>query len=359
MNFHAVAPVIGVCGYSKTGKTTLIEKLIGALLGKGLTAAYLKYHSHSIDMDRPGKDTDRAFGAGAAWAGIAADSESAVRASPEALAVERMVELAAEGADIVLVEGFKASPWPKFWLEKEGEKAAGEAVANRIATVVPGAGGGPSAVSRDDVETILGLLLNEASLQVAARPLCGGILIGGSSRRMGSPKALLPFGGGTLAECVFERLRAVSAEIYFLGCGPRPEKLVHLPCLPDAPDYGGPLAGILSAFRHRDRADWLILAVDLPYVTTDYLREIVSRRRPGYRAAIALTPEGHKEPLCALYSPALGRQMLLRARPDQLSIQLLLDRLGVAGDPSLWDPERLKNWNRPGEVARRRAGDEV
>jgi len=270
MPLRCSAPLIGLSGYKKSGKTTLLEKLIPALSQKNLKVAYLKYDSCRIDMDSPEKDTDRAFRAGAAWVGIVSSSETAVRGQTEILPRTKLIELAGEICDIVIVEGGKGADWPKLWMREEGGESDSTSYPGVIGEISP-LDDDPPAVSRENVAAIAELVLKEAKSQVLSRPLCGGLLIGGTSERMGSPKALLPFKGKTLAEHAWKQLSSVVAQSYLLGSGPRPEPLRDKPCLPDAQGLSGPVAGMVSAFRHRDDTDWLFLAVDMPNVTQDIL----------------------------------------------------------------------------------------
>jgi molybdopterin-guanine dinucleotide biosynthesis protein B len=344
MSLRCSAPLIGLSGHKKTGKTTLLEKLIPALGAKGLKVAYLKYDSCHIEVDSPGKDTDRAFKAGAAWVGIVSREEAFARSRPEELSRKNLIELAGEICDIVIVEGGKTADWPKLWMREEAGVSDSGPYSNIVAEISP-TDSDPGAISRDDVDAIVELVLKEAQTQILSRPLCGGLLIGGASERMGSPKALLPFRGRALAEHVWSRLNSVVDETYLLGSGPMPESLRDEPRLPDAPNLSGPVAGMISAFKHREDADWLFLAVDMPNVTEDYLKQIISRRNVGYKAAVPLSPDGLKEPLCALYSPSLGRHLTRLATGDRLSVRNLLDTLDAPGDPSLWNAEKLFNWN--------------
>ena len=99
--------VIGFIGYSNTGKTTLIEKLIPLFNARGLTVSTVKNAHHGFDMDRPGKDSFRYRQAGSAQVLIATAERWAllteVRGGPAPLE-DLIAQLAP--CDLVLVEGF-------------------------------------------------------------------------------------------------------------------------------------------------------------------------------------------------------------------------------------------------------------
>jgi molybdopterin-guanine dinucleotide biosynthesis protein B len=101
--------VIAFIGYSNTGKTTLIEKLIPLLIGRGLAVSTVKNAHHGFDMDRPGKDSFRYREAGSQQVLIATSERWAllteVRGGPAPL--EALIAQLAP-CDLVLVEGFKS-----------------------------------------------------------------------------------------------------------------------------------------------------------------------------------------------------------------------------------------------------------
>ncbi len=101
--------IIGFIGYSNTGKTTLIEKLIPLFMARGLTVSTVKNAHHGFDMDRPGKDSYRYREAGAQQVLIATSQRWAllteVRGGPAPL--ESLIAQLAP-CDLVLVEGFKS-----------------------------------------------------------------------------------------------------------------------------------------------------------------------------------------------------------------------------------------------------------
>ena len=69
---------IGFIGYSNSGKTTLIEKLIPIFRARGLAVSAVKNAHHGFDMDRPGKDSFRYREAGAQQVLIATGSRWAL-----------------------------------------------------------------------------------------------------------------------------------------------------------------------------------------------------------------------------------------------------------------------------------------
>ena len=104
---------LGIVGWSGSGKTTLIEALIPCLHARGLRVSTIKHAHHGFDIDRPGKDSARHREAGAhevivasgtRWALLHEGSEPSLRAL-----LARMAPV-----DLVLVEGFKATPGPKI-----------------------------------------------------------------------------------------------------------------------------------------------------------------------------------------------------------------------------------------------------
>ncbi len=100
---------IGIIGYSNTGKTTLIEKLIPIFIAQGLRVSAVKNAHHGFDMDRPGKDSFRYRVAGAAQVLIASgDRWTLLTETPEGHA--SLDDLLAHLApcDLVIIEGFKS-----------------------------------------------------------------------------------------------------------------------------------------------------------------------------------------------------------------------------------------------------------
>lgn len=190
-------------------------------------------------------------------------------------------------------------------------------------------------------------------------PAHGVILCGGRSRRMGRPKALLPWGRGTLLEHARDRLRSAGLDPVLLGPGSWAEAC-GLDWLPDAVADAGPLGGLLAALA---LGDIFALAVDLPLLSAG---EIATLAREGSAAGVAVIPwtgdTGH--PFAAFWPASLrsglrryvaagGRSALdfLAEVPHRRIWTPDLARLGI-------DPTHFANVNTPEDyvAARRAAG---
>ena len=127
-------PVLGICGWSGSGKTTLIEAVLPHLRERGLTVAVVKHDVHGIDVDRPGKDSDRLFRAGADVF-LQGKNEGFIRLHGAGEKLEDLLEWLMPRYDLVLVEGRKDTPIPKVWLLGDDESAPPPNTTGIIATL--------------------------------------------------------------------------------------------------------------------------------------------------------------------------------------------------------------------------------
>jgi molybdopterin-guanine dinucleotide biosynthesis protein A len=135
------------------------------------------------------------------------------------------------------------------------------------------------------------------------RPVFGGVLIGGSSARMGQAKSLLCYKGKTFVELVVAVLRERVERVVLLGEGQVPAASSDIARLPDAPGLAGPLAGILAALRWQREACWMVVACDLPLLRVAALDWLLAQRRPGRWAILPRVGPERVEPLLAIYEP--------------------------------------------------------
>jgi molybdenum cofactor guanylyltransferase len=126
----------------------------------------------------------------------------------------------------------------------------------------------------------------------------GFILAGGQSSRMGAEKAFLQFGGCTLLERAIAALRPV-CEVAIVG---DPAKFsTYGTVIEDVYPGRGPLAGIHAALMHSSAELNLVLAVDMPLVSSDLLAFLFASA--ASTDALVTVPHSARgfQPLCAVY----------------------------------------------------------
>ncbi|WP_112311187.1 molybdopterin-guanine dinucleotide biosynthesis protein B [Pseudogemmobacter bohemicus] len=113
--------IYGVIGWQNSGKTTLMERLVREITGRGLSVSTVKHVHHHVDLDQPGKDTWRHREAGAAEVVLASSKRFAIlreHRGPEPDLTAVLARLAP--VDLVLVEGYKRDSHPKIEVWREG-----------------------------------------------------------------------------------------------------------------------------------------------------------------------------------------------------------------------------------------------
>ena len=116
-------PVLGFCAYSGTGKTTLLKQLLPILKLKGLRVGVVKHAHHQFDIDHPGKDSHELRRSGASQMLVTSRKRMAwvkelTEDSPEPDLQETLGVLDEDELDLVLVEGFKQTAFPKIELHR-------------------------------------------------------------------------------------------------------------------------------------------------------------------------------------------------------------------------------------------------
>lgn len=152
------------------------------------------------------------------------------------------------------------------------------------------------------------------------------LLAGGESRRMGRDKATFEWRGRPLWEWQLEKLRDSHPEKIFISARSdiawRP---AGVECVVDVPPSRGPLSGLAATLTATETEHLLALAVDMPFMTTEHLRELCSAATPG--TGVIPMFEGSAEPLAAIY-PVEARSVFLEAlNGDNFSLQPIVGKL--------------------------------
>lgn len=104
--------IIAISGVKNSGKTTLITNLIPLLKEKGIKIATIKHDGHDFDPDVEGTDSYRHRKAGAYGVGVFSKNKWMVIKEEVNIPVFDLVDQFPE-ADLILLEGFKYSNFPK------------------------------------------------------------------------------------------------------------------------------------------------------------------------------------------------------------------------------------------------------
>ena len=128
---------LAVVGAKNSGKTSVIEGLVGYLVGEGFQVATIKHTSHSHRFDKPGKDTYRHRQSGASMTVAVSKGEVAIFAEPDSLEVSQIQNMTHQQVDIWLIEGDRNANRPKILITRLLKDLDGDIPKNVVATFGP------------------------------------------------------------------------------------------------------------------------------------------------------------------------------------------------------------------------------
>ncbi len=108
-------PIVSIVGNSKSGKTTLIEKLIHELKSRGYRVATIKHAVEGMTFDKPDKDSWRHIQAGSEATVVSSrDKMVLIKSVASDVTLDEIAQIFGEDYDIVLTDGFKQGSAPKI-----------------------------------------------------------------------------------------------------------------------------------------------------------------------------------------------------------------------------------------------------
>jgi molybdopterin-guanine dinucleotide biosynthesis protein A len=144
---------------------------------------------------------------------------------------------------------------------------------------------------------------------VADRSLTGVLLLGGSSRRFGSAKALARLDDETLAERAWRVLAAACDEVLAVG-KPADGLALPFPVLDDGSELRAPIVGVIAGLRAATHDVAVVLPVDCPLMTAAALRALGD--------AVAVPQTG---PLPGAYAKSMLPELEARLSAGELSLR--------------------------------------
>jgi molybdopterin-guanine dinucleotide biosynthesis protein A len=145
------------------------------------------------------------------------------------------------------------------------------------------------------------------------------ILAGGASRRMGTDKSELLIEQQTFTDRIAQTLLQVTDSVTIVGRS----GAATYPSVPDVYPQWGALGGLHAAFSACTREWAIVVACDLPFVTSQLFTHLADLRL-DHEAVVPIQNDGRPQPLAALYriNPCLQRAAELieegRRRPLDL-----------------------------------------
>ena len=189
----------------------------------------------------------------------------------------------------------------------------------------------------------------------AMESTAGFVLAGGRSSRMGREKAYVDFQGMTLLGRALANVSAVTEHIAVVGPATRFSGEAAA-VIEDRFPGAGPLAGSHAALAASTCELNLILAVDLPLVSPDMLRFLLSRAESTQAMVTVPRIAGGWQPLCAVYRRAFctiaenallaGRNKIDSLYRPEIVLALEETELAAAGFPAAM----FRNMNRPEDL---------
>ena len=120
---HHIPAVVAISGVKNSGKTTFLEHLIPVLREMGLHVGVIKHDGHTFVPDVPETDSFRLRESGAEAVAVVSSQRWMLIKEKPLLDMDFLLEQMTD-MDLLLLEGFKDSQWPKIELVRNGVSQA-------------------------------------------------------------------------------------------------------------------------------------------------------------------------------------------------------------------------------------------
>lgn len=166
----------------------------------------------------------------------------------------------------------------------------------------------------------------------------GYILAGGKSSRMGTDKALLKIGEKTFLENAIDILKPVCERRIKVVLNRNQTSIIEslppsMPHILDIYDHRGALGGIHAAMKDCQTEFVAILAIDLPFVTSDFFKTLfnIANVSSKYSAFIPLQEDDRPQPLASIYRArdCISKAQKLLEKHRSVSVKKFLEKIAI------------------------------
>jgi len=180
------------------------------------------------------------------------------------------------------------------------------------------------------------------------------IIAGGKSSRMGQDKAFLEINGRMMIDHAIAQAHSVAQDIFIVG--PKEKFGAFGRIVKDIYPDCGPLGGIHAALDRSRTKLTLMLAVDTPFITADFLKHLLNEAQASQAMVTVPKTTDGLQPLCAVYNRDFLPIAQLALAAGQYKIDPLFPRdkthiIEIAQHPE-FDPKMFRNINSLEDLAK-------
>lgn len=173
---------------------------------------------------------------------------------------------------------------------------------------------------------------------------------------MGQDKAFLVLDGKTLIDHAIAQAKSVAEEVFIVG--PAATFSAYGRIVKDIFPGCGPLGGIHAALR-RSRSEYsLVLPLDMPLVTPEFLRFMLQKALASQATVTVPRAQDGYQPLCAIYRSSFADLAETSLQQNRCRIDALFaaDSICIIGAEEMqqngFDPRMFDNLNSPEDYQR-------
>ncbi len=149
------------------------------------------------------------------------------------------------------------------------------------------------------------------------------VLAGGKSKRFGKDKLTLEFKGKTFLDIIISKISSISDDCFVVG-----RRLSYIKSCDDVFNIKASIVGIYSALKCSKHDYVLVLAGDLPLLSSELLKYLISKVSKDYDIIVPVV-KGYYEPLVAIYSKGIMNELFKMIDSEDLKVSNLYKKFKI------------------------------